>query len=335
MDSSDIQVLAGAIEWLQNGANITLVTVAQTWGSSPRPPGAWAVLRNDGTVMGSVSGGCIEEDLIRRVRDGVYKGTMPEILTYGVSKDEATRFGLPCGGTLQLVVEPAPDLANLQLLQRRITEGLMTARTVDIASGYVMLENAARNDPVGWDGKRLTTVHGPRVRLLIIGAGQLSVFLASMAQALDYAVTVCDPREEYSMAWQVPAVHLVTTMPDDAVTTFRPDSASAIVALTHDPKLDDLALIEALRSPAFYVGALGSRVNTAKRKERLTMHFGLTQAELERLHGPVGLRIGSRTPPEIAISILAEMTAVRNGVDLTTPPVSRDANTATSACAAT
>jgi xanthine dehydrogenase accessory factor len=316
MDSTDRQVLRTAIEWLEAGHRIALATVARTWGSAPRPPGAWAVLRDDGAVVGSVSGGCIEEDLIRRVREGLLAGEKPEFVTYGVTKEEAARFGLPCGGTLQLTLEPRPDLANLKLLQQRIVQGTTTARTLDIASGTVMLENAARDDPLAWDGRHLTTIHGPPLRLLIIGAGQISVYLASMAQALDYAVTVCDPREEYHAAWEVAGARLVTDMPDDAVTAFLPDSRSAIVALTHDPKLDDMALLEALRSPAFYVGALGSRANNARRRERLGEHFGMTAAELASLHGPVGLRIGSRTPPEIALAILAEMTAIKNGVDV-------------------
>lgn len=316
MDGTDRQVLDTAIEWLDAGRRIALATVVRTWGSSPRPPGAWAVLRDDGAIVGSVSGGCIEEDLIRRVREGLLAGATPEVATYGVTREEAARFGLPCGGTLQLVIEPAPDGANLKLLSQRSAKGLLTARSVDIASGYVMLENAAANDPLAWDGKRLTTVHGPQARLLIIGAGQISSYLAAMAQSLDYAVTVCDPRAEYHPAWNVAGTRLVTTMPDDAVTAFMPDASTAIVALTHDPKLDDMALLEALRSPAFYVGALGSRASNAKRRERLGQYFGMSAAELASLHGPVGLPIGSRTPPEIALSILAEMTAVKNGADL-------------------
>lgn len=316
MNGADIQVLDSAIEWLAEGRRIALATVVRTWGSSPRPPGAWAVLRDDGAIAGSVSGGCIEEDLVRRVRDGLLSQDKPEVLTYGVTREEAARFGLPCGGTLQLVVEPAPEIDHLRLLRQRIDAGLLTARTLGMASGRVMLENAASNNPIVWDGIHLTTVHGPRGRLLIIGAGQISAYLASMSQALDYDVTVCDPREEYHASWRATSAHLVTTMPDDAIVEFKPDSGSAIVALTHDPRLDDLALLEALRSPAFYVGALGSRLNAAKRKARLKQHFGITETELQRLHGPVGMRIGSRTPAEIAVSIVAEMTAVKNGAAL-------------------
>jgi xanthine dehydrogenase accessory factor len=160
----------------------------------------------------------------------------------------------------------------------------------------------------------LATTHGPAWRLLIVGAGQISTYLAQMAQALDYQVFICDPRSEYAAEWDVPGTTLRSSMPDDAVIELNLDPHSAVVALTHDPKLDDMMLLEALKSPAFYVGALGSTVNSQRRRERLLQYFDLTQAEVERLHGPVGLRIGSRTPPEIAIAVLAEMTAVRNGV---------------------
>jgi xanthine dehydrogenase accessory factor len=155
-------------------------------------------------------------------------------------------------------------------------------------------------------------VFGPRWRLLVIGAGQLSRVLAQMALALDFEVTCCDPREEYHLTWDVPGTQFSKAMPDDAVIGMQLDPHSAVVAVTHDPKLDDMVLLEALKSPAFYVGALGSRSNTAKRKERLAM-FDLTADEIGRLHGPVGLDLGGKTPAEIAVSILAEIIAVRSG----------------------
>ncbi len=319
MDSADLQVLRTAIAWLEAGHRVTLVTVAATWGSAPRPPGAWALVRDDGVLTGSVSGGCIEDDLVQRVRDGniTSRTNSPvDVVTYGVTREESSRFGLPCGGTLRLVIESTPDIQQMKQLLQRIQLGEMTARTLDLTSGQVTLHDATSKDMLTWDSQRLTTIHGPQLRLLLIGAGQISNYLASMAQALDYAVTVCDPREEYRAAWQVAGAHLIADMPDDAVITLNVDARTAIVALTHDPKLDDMALLEALKSPAFYVGALGSRANTAKRKERLRQYFDLSQEELNRLHGPVGLPIGSHTPAEIAISILAEMTAVRHGVQL-------------------
>lgn len=334
MESVDLQVLAAARRWAAEGRRFALVTVARTWGSAPRPPGSWLVVRDDGLVEGSVSGGCIEDDLIARMHDGRLGGTAPFKLVYGVTKDEATRFGLPCGGTLELVVEPAPDVRLLDGLAARLARRELTQRQVDLTRGTVTMTDARRGDALHWDGERLVTVHGPQWQLLIVGAGQISRYLAQMALALDYEITVCDPREEYSPGWDVAGTRLVTTMPDDALLAMAPDARCAVVALTHDPKLDDMVLLEALKSPVFYIGAVGSRANNARRRERLAQYFDLSAEELARLHGPVGLPIGSRTPPEIAVAILAEMTAVKNGV--ATPP--RDSNAssaaATAACAA-
>ncbi|HWA11749.1 MAG TPA: XdhC family protein [Burkholderiales bacterium] len=315
MDSVDLQVLRTSVEWLDGGHRVILATIVETWGSSPRPAGAMLAVRGDGLVAGSVSGGCVEDDLIHRIRNRSLAVEKPEIATYGISKDEATRYGLPCGGKLELVLEPVADRQVLAKLLESVDRHELVARTLDLETGKVTLRAATRGDELAFDRKRLTTVHGPRWRLLIIGAGQLSQYLAQMAQALDYSVTVCDPREEYADTWNVPGSVLTRDMPDDVVLAMKLDSHSAVVAVTHDPKLDDLALMEALKSPAFYVGALGSRLNSSKRRERLLM-FDLSAAELDRLHGPIGLSIGSKTPPEIAVSILAEMTAVRHGLDV-------------------
>ena len=234
--------------------------------------------------------------------------------SFGVSGDEAKRFGLPCGGRLQLVMEPVVPGGWIEGILDRLQRDSMVSRTLDVETGAVtMAAGGSHRACCVFDGRTLTSTFGPRYRLLIIGAGQLSVYLAQVAQGLDYQVIVCDPREEYSVAWALPGVELTREMPDDAVLAMRPDTHSAVVALTHDPKLDDMALLEALKSPAFYVGALGSRANNARRRERLQL-FDLSRAQIDRLHGPIGLYIGSRTPPEIAISILAQMTSVKNGV---------------------
>jgi xanthine dehydrogenase accessory factor len=315
MDSVDLEVLKRSAEWLDEARRVLLVTVVKTWGSSPRPEGAMLALRDDGHVVGSVSGGCIEDDLIDRVRREGVKATRCEAVTYGVSADEAKRFGLPCGGTIQLVLEPLTRESGMLALLREIEAGHLVARRLDLSSGFATLHPARATDGLAFDGKTLTTIHGPRYRMLVIGASQLSKYLAQIAVGLDYQVTVCDPREEYTETWDIPGVTLVRTMPDDTVLAMRLDERCAVVALTHDPKLDDLALMEALKSPAFYVGALGSRANNAKRRERLK-EFEVTDEGIARLHGPIGLYIGSRTPPEIAISILAEITAVKNGVEL-------------------
>jgi xanthine dehydrogenase accessory factor len=313
VDTQDRQVLDATRRWAAEGHRFALITVARTWGSAPRPPGAWMALRDDGVVQGSVSGGCIEDDLIRRMAAGEFRGDCPIVLRYGATAAEAQRFGLPCGATLELVLEPAPDGGALDDLAQRIAAGQLARRSIDVESGAVEIRDGSRIDPLEWDGRRLITLHGPAWRLLIIGAGQISRYLSAMARMLDYEVHICDPRIEYTAEWDVPATTLVPGMPDEAVIGLDLDPHSAVVALTHDPKLDDMALLEALKSPAFYVGALGSRANNAKRRERLLRHFDLSDAEVARLHGPVGLPIGSRTPPEIAVSILAEMTAAKNG----------------------
>ena len=313
MDSIDLEVLKSAAGWIAAGLRCQLVTVIKTWGSSPRPIGATLAICDDGRVVGSVSGGCIEDDLIAQVRQHGIVRRVPEIVSYGISADEAHRFGLPCGGTIELAIEPLSGASGIAELLTRLEQHELVARRLDLRSGAVSLSGAPPGMVQHVEGDVLCTVHGPRWRLFIIGAGQLSRFVAQVASAMDYHVTVCDPREEYHSGWQLAGVELVHVMPDDLVIEARLDCRSAVLALTHDPKLDDLALMEALKSDAFYVGAIGSRLNNAKRRERLKL-FDLGEAELARLHGPVGLYIGSKTPAEIAISILAELTAVKNGV---------------------
>ncbi len=316
MHSIDIDVIRTALDWQSRGHRVVMGTVVRTWGSAPRPPGSLMVIRGDGQVAGSVSGGCIEDDLIRRVAAGELALRLPETTTYGQSAEEAHRFGLPCGGTVQVVLEPLSGQSQLRELLVLIEQHQRVERRLDMATGLVRMGAATKGDKLQFDGQSLTTVHGPRLRLLIIGGGQLSRYLASMAVMLDYQVTVCEPRTEYHEGWDTMAdVTLSTQMPDDLVLAMCLDHNSAVVALTHDPKLDDLALMEALRTPAFYVGALGSLHNNAQRRKRL-LAFDLSEAEVRQLHGPVGLNMGALTPPEIALSIVAEMTAMRRGVDL-------------------
>lgn len=316
MDNVDLNVLRQVSTWMSEGRRVVLGTITRTWGSAPRPVGSVVAVRDDGLIAGSVSGGCIEDDLIAKVREGGLTLSTPDLIRYGVGAEEATRFGLPCGGTLELVLEPLTAASQIPALLASLAAGERVQRELDLASGAVrLLAPLANADVVRLSETMLITHHGPQWRLLIIGAGQLTQYLAGMALALDYQVLVCDPRDEYQP--DIPGANLTREMPDDVVQRFAPDGHSAIVALTHDPKLDDLALMEALGSPAFYVGAIGSRVNQAKRKARLAEHFGMSETQLARLHGPVGLNIGARTPPEIALSILAHMTAERYGVSLT------------------
>lgn len=317
MESVETEVLSAAQGWLDCGRRVLLVTVGGTWGSSPRPEGSMLAVRDDGRVVGSVSGGCIEDDLIAQVqREGIGAEMHPSVTEYGVTAEEAHRFGLPCGGTIRLVLEPLGSVSGIADMVAAIGAGQLVARELDMVTGRASVRPAHSTDGVAFDGVSLTTVHGPGYRMLLIGAGQLSRYVAGFATGLGYEVTVCDPREAYTDEWHMPGVRVVRSMPDDTVLDMHLDARSAVIALTHDPKLDDLALMEALRTDAFYVGAIGSRRNNAARRERLRL-FDLGDRELVRLRGPVGLYIGSRTPPEIALSILAEVTASKNNVTVT------------------
>jgi xanthine dehydrogenase accessory factor len=318
MDNVDTQVLKKAEEWQRAGRRAVLGTIVRTWGSAPRPVGSLVAIRDDGLVVGSVSGGCIEDDLVDRVRARALATDRPQRVKYGVTAEDAFKFGLPCGGTLELVLEPITAATMASELLARIVQGKQTVRRLDMRTGHVTLADGTGRDVLQAGDEALVTVHGPRLRLLVIGAGQLTHFLAQMALACDYAVTICDPREEYADGWLVPGTTLVRTMPDDTVVDFKVDANTAIVALTHDPKLDDLALIEALKSRAFYVGAIGSKKNQAARRQRLK-EFGVTDEDMQRLHGPVGIKNGARTPPEIAVAIMAELTAAKYGYEIPAP----------------
>ena len=327
MESLDLRVLADALDWRRAGWPVTLVTVVQTWGSAPRPPGALLAVRGDGAVSGSVSGGCVEDDLIARIRSGErahsdHNHHKPAMMAYGVGREEAARFGLPCGGTLRLVQESLEQTGWVEDVLRRTARHQLVARTLTLATGHVTLSDVPRGAGLQFDGLTLRTVFGPRWRLLLIGAGQLSQAVASIALMLDFEVLVCDPRDAYAATLDLPGVTRLPGMPDDVVRELMPDAHTAIVALTHDPKLDDMALLEALTSDAFYVGALGSARNQAARKQRLAEHFELSAQELDRLHGPVGLRIGARTPAEIAVSVMAQIIEVKNAQLLAARPAS-------------
>jgi len=313
MDSVDIEVLRSVEDWRKAGRRATLGTIVKTWGSAPRPVGALVAIRDDGQIAGSVSGGCVEDDLVEKVRARAVAAERPELMTYGVTNEEATRWGLPCGGTLQLVLEPVGEASGIGELLQTISKQQLVRRRLEMDSGRVSLEPGQWQDALEFDGTVLTTVHGPRWRLVLVGAGQLTHYLAEMARMLDYHVIVIDPREEYADGWNLSGVALDRGMPDDVIAALNLDGHSAVVALTHDPKLDDMALLEALKSAAFYVGAIGSKKNNDARRKRLR-EFDLSEGEIARLHGPVGLYIGSKTPPEIAVAILAEMTAARHGV---------------------
>lgn len=310
MKSLDWDVLTRAVAWLDSGYRVHLFTVVQTWGSAPRLPGALLAVREDGHLVGSVSGGCVEDHLADKARNRELPQT-PSLIEYGVSRDDAQRFGIPCGGRLQIFVEPLQDAAPLKSLLQGMEQRKFIRRSVHLTSGRTRLAEVTPEGPPRIEDDWFHSYFGPQWRLLIIGANQLGSVLASMAQVLDFEVLICDPRQEMREEWHVEGAGWVYAMPDDAVLEINPDAYTAIVAVTHDPKLDDMALLEALKSEAFYVGALGSQKNQEKRRERMRM-FDLNEAEIAKLHGPVGLSIGSRTPAEIAIAILAELIQVRS-----------------------
>jgi xanthine dehydrogenase accessory factor len=320
MENLDVMVLRTLRDWRMAGKRALLATVVRTWGSSPRPIGSIMALCEDGSVVGSVSGGCIEDDLVYRYSQAYAKGTMPtgapKFEKYGVTADEAHQFGLPCGGTLELVIEPDPDTALLKQLVALLEAGKLMQRVTQLENGAVNLKEAPAPAELQLTDIALTNTFGPEYRMLLIGAGQLTEYLATMALFSGFAVTVCDPREEYRRSFSVAGAQMLTNMPDDTVTAFKPDRRSCVIALTHDPKLDDLALMEALKSEAFYVGAIGSRRNNEARHARMQEHFEVSAATLKNLKGPIGIYIGSKTPPEIAVSIMAEVLAVKNGVAL-------------------
>ena len=328
MENLDVMVLRALRDWRLKGLRAVLVTVTRTWGSSPRPVGSIMALCEDSSVMGSVSGGCIEDDLVQRytrsyLASAAGGGSLgeqldgpPKQLKYGISADEAHRFGLPCGGTLELLLEFNPDSTALVDLVKRLEGGELVTRETQIATGDVTLSACAAPKALEINTERLSNTFGPEYRMLIIGAGQMSEYLATMALFNGFSVTVCDPRQEYSSGWSLAKVLVTQEMPDDVVMSFKPDRRSCVIALTHDPKLDDLALIEALSSEAFYIGAIGSRKNNQARQKRMIEHFDQTPQSLERLRGPIGLYIGSKTPAEIAVSIMAEVLAVKNEVVL-------------------
>lgn len=313
MQSLDLDVLEHARDWKRAGRRVWLLTVARTFGASPRPAGSLAAIRDDGILVGSVSGGCIEDDLVARREE--YAGRAPRFAAYGVTAEEARRFGLPCGGELEVIIEPEPAVDRIEALLAEIAQGRIVARHVDLASGDWTLERVDAGAECARGTERFTSVHGPRWRMLVIGASAIAHYLAEVAATVDFQVFVCDPREEYRAAWRAKGAKWIDGMPDEAVLALRPDGRTVILTVSHDPKLDDMALLEALKSEAFYVGAVGSARTSAERRKRLAA-FDLTPQQVARLRGPVGLAIGSRTPPEIALAILADLIASRNGLVL-------------------
>jgi xanthine dehydrogenase accessory factor len=325
--SGETEPLERALAWLADGRRVALCTVVGTWGSSPRPAGSLLAVRDDGRFEGSVSGGCVEGAVVTAALAVLTSGT-PRLLDFGVSDAEAWEAGLACGGQLSVFLEPAADAALL----RRLLAERPIALVTDLAGGghrLVTADSAGADPATAALAKRalaadeclrieaggspaFVTVFNPPARLVIVGAVHVAQALAPMAALAGFAVAVIDPRNSFASPERFPEVSLVHDWPDDAVARLAPDPRTAVVVLSHDPKLDDPALEAALRSPAFYIGALGSRKTQAARRQRLAA-LGFGDADLARIHGPVGLDLGGRKAAEIAVAILAQIIAARHG----------------------
>ena len=318
MQAVDQQVLGQARNWLRDGESCWLATVVATYGSSPRPVGSLLTCNRAGKLRGSLSGGCVEDDLLDKLTRGELARQHAQFFRYGETAEEAERLGLPCGGHLDIVIEPlAPSkysCSHFDHLVDRLAERGCVERTVRLRSGAFASRDVDRHAELRYDPDNgvLVQTYGPQYRLFVIGTNMVAAYVAEMALALGYDVVVCDPRQDQLADFSIAGVRKIRDMPDDAVREHAADRYSAIVALTHDPRIDDMGLMEALKTDAFYVGAMGSDRTSANRRLRLA-DLDLGAAEIGRLHAPIGLPIGSKTPPEIAIAVLAEITAVRAG----------------------
>ncbi len=311
MNSSDENIIQTAQLWFTKDNELLLVTVANTWGSSPRPVGSMMLIRKNGEYIGSVSGGCIEEDLVKQYISNKISSKKVSLLSYGVGQLEAQRFGIPCGGKLELVVERLDSFDSLKPVEQTLYNSDSIIRHVSVLNGLISYSNANSNETTHFNGTTLNKVFGPQWQILLIGANDLAQSVANLATTLNYKIIVCDPREYINLNWIDDKISFTTEMPDDVVNELEPKSHSIVLALTHDPKMDDMALMCALEQDFFYVGAIGSKKTQAARLKRLKQ-LELTDTQISHLHGPVGLDIGSKAPAEIAISILAEIIQLRN-----------------------
>lgn len=288
-----------------------MATVVATYGSSPRPVGSLFTCNSEKQVVGSLSGGCVEENLVEKLASGEVAHKLPDFIRYGKTEAEATKFGLPCGGQLDIVIEPVK--ADTESVYRQINAILeqrcSVRRTVKLDTGEISFAEASAFRPLVYNAEKghLAQTYGPRFQLFIVGTNMVAQYVAEFAQKLDFRIMVIDTNQDNLDSFTIPGVEKRCDLPDEVIQTEANDKNSAIVALSHDPRLDDMALIGAFETPAFYIGAMGSQRTSTARRERL-YELGISEQELHRLHAPIGFDIGSKTPPEIAISILAQIT---------------------------
>ncbi|MDX5299402.1 MAG: XdhC family protein [Gammaproteobacteria bacterium] len=312
MFSLNERVLQGVVDWLERGERVWLCTVLETWGSSPRPVGSLLALNDQGSWLGSVSGGCLEEALLRDLVASAPDDRRVRVLEQGIDDAAREQFRLPCGGRIRLLIEPlgAEDLEGFQTLLSRLRERQRVTRWCQPAQYRRGVLERVTGPGIELDGERILHTLGPQCRLLLVGAGEVARYVARFARAADFEVALCEPREAFCQGWDEPDLPVRQCLPDDLIRAEYADRYAAILTLAHDPRVDDMALLEALQGPAFYIGAMGSQKTSALRRQRLH-ELGLGREALARLHGPVGFAIGSKTPPEIAIAILAELVAER------------------------
>lgn len=320
MQSSQQQIIEQMAQWLEQGKPAWLCTILKTWGSSPRPVGAMMACTLDGELIGSISGGCIEEDFLEQLQDGSLKSQFDEVgkpfvVKYGVTAEEQARLKLPCGGQLHVLLEyleaNTDNHAVFKKLSTDLAEHQRVSRLVDLSSGKISAREESGQEAVVMEDDLMVHSLSPMYKLLLLGAGDVARYVAEMALALEYDVTLCDPRPHYLDNWHVDGVETTSRLPDDVVREQFSNPYSGIIALAHDPRVDDMALMEALKTDAFYVGAMGSENTSTARRERLP-ELGLGQDEIASLYAPIGFQIDSKTPAEIAISIMAQVTAVRH-----------------------
>ncbi|MCU9839471.1 XdhC family protein [Ruegeria sp. WL0004] len=310
-----------ALEWHRQGLGAALATVVETWGSAPRRTGSQLVIGGDGRIQGSVSGGCVEGAVIVEALEALDEGEA-RLLEFGVSDEDAFAVGLACGGTIRVLVEPVGKILSEEMLAELVTargrrEAL--AYEVNLTTGHRALKRGAypdrmRMDRSGFeeDGQTFVLVHNPPLRLIVVGAVHIAQALVPMARIAGYDPVIIDPREAFASENRFPGETILHDWPDEAVAQLGLDPRTALVLLTHDPKLDDPALEAALTADVFYIGALGSTRTHSKRVERMRQ-AGFTEAQIARIHGPIGLDIGAAGPAEIAVATLAQMTAVLRG----------------------
>ncbi|MBH3391092.1 XdhC family protein [Pseudomonas putida] len=317
MKQLDLQVIQQARAWLAEGRPVWFSTVLSTYGSAPRGPGATLACLSTGQHRGSLSGGCVEDDFLERVASDYFR-PVSQIIRYG-DGGLAPTLALPCGGVLDVLVEflePGRDTdEHLQAIESALVGRHLITRQVLLETGLRSIRKGCMDVPrIEVGVERVHIRVGAVQRLLLAGLSPVAEFCASFALALGYEVILCDPREEILEGFSMPGVEVLQVMPAVFIADGGCHSATAVVALTHDPRLDDLTMLEAVRTSAFYIGAMGSHRTSEKRLERLSRIGGLDEASLRRIHAPIGLNLGSKTPAEIAMAVIADILRVSNGV---------------------